>query len=218
MKNSEWGVVAYLSQSKYGKLGNKGYSGVNKTIYFNRSDQYITGCSYGAPSNETTDYGCHYTYEKSPEGTGASTTGTIYGIYDMVGGSWEYVMGIYSPNGKRYSGSNYSHNSGYTGLLEDGTTFTGKSWLPDKYYDLYSSNNVLSACNGGPCVSHALYETRGWYNDFYYEDYLVIPNTFAYRSGNYNAFQDTGIFSYRNYTGEGYSYYNNSFRITMIQN
>ncbi len=86
MKNSEWAAVAYLSQSKYGKLGNKDYSGTNKEIYQNKSDQFITGCSYGAPSNGNTDFGCQYTYDIKGSGTGASTTGTIYGIYDMSGG------------------------------------------------------------------------------------------------------------------------------------
>ena len=33
----------------------------------------------------------------------ASTTGNIYGVYDMSGGSWEYVMGIYN-NGTGSSG------------------------------------------------------------------------------------------------------------------
>ena len=65
MKNSEWGVVAYLSQSRYGKLGNQNYSGAEKEIYQNKSDQFITGCSYGSPSNGNTDYGCQYTYDLS---------------------------------------------------------------------------------------------------------------------------------------------------------
>ena len=42
MKNSEWGVVAYLSQSAYGKLGNTNFTGANKEVYQNKSDSYIT--------------------------------------------------------------------------------------------------------------------------------------------------------------------------------
>ena len=38
MKNSEWGAVSYLSQSRYGKLGNTNFSGANKEIYQNKSD------------------------------------------------------------------------------------------------------------------------------------------------------------------------------------
>ncbi|HIT37123.1 MAG TPA: hypothetical protein IAB59_01420, partial [Candidatus Onthousia faecipullorum] len=65
MKNSEWAVVSYLSQSRYGKLGNENYFGLNKEVYQNKSDQYITGCSYGSPSNGNTDYGCQYTYDNN---------------------------------------------------------------------------------------------------------------------------------------------------------
>src|SRR5699024_5040735 len=96
MKSSEWAVVSYLSQSKYGKLGNVNFIGENKEVYQNKSDSYITGCSYGNPSNSNTDYGCQYTYDISINGTGASTTGTIYGVYDMSGGAWEYVMANYN--------------------------------------------------------------------------------------------------------------------------
>ena len=33
MKNLEWGAVAYLSQSKYGKYGNPNYEGANKRCF-----------------------------------------------------------------------------------------------------------------------------------------------------------------------------------------
>ena len=56
MKNSEWGVVVYLSQSRYGKLGNEDFICVNKEVYQNKSDQFITGYSYGGPSHGNTDY------------------------------------------------------------------------------------------------------------------------------------------------------------------
>ncbi len=211
MKNSEWALVAYLSQSKYGKLGNKDYSGVNKEIYQNKSDQFITGCSYGTPSNGNTDYGCQYTYEKSPSGTGASTTGTIYGIYDMVGGAWEYVMGNYAPNGSKHSGMSISYNSGYTGLLQDGTTFIGKSWLEDKYYDFYSSSNPLTACNGTSCISQALNETAGWYEDYAYMIGLQSP--WIIRSGYYGHNNTSGIFYYYYY--EGNETLSGSFRLIL---
>ena len=168
MKNSEWALPAYLSQSKYGKIGNKNYTGVNKEIYQSKSSECITGCSYGSPSNGATDYGCQYTYEKSLEGTGSSTTGTIYGIYDMSGGAWEYMMGDYAPKGEKHSGMNTTSNSGYTGLLQDGTTFIGKDFLEDKYYDFYTSSDLLTACDEKACISQALNETAGWYGDYTY--------------------------------------------------
>ena len=42
MKSDEWASVAYLSQSKYGKLGNTDFSGANKEVYQNKSNSYIT--------------------------------------------------------------------------------------------------------------------------------------------------------------------------------
>ncbi len=199
MKNSEWALVAYLSQSKYGKLGNRNYSGVNKEIYQNKSNDFITGCSYGSPSNGNKDYGCHYTYNVSPEGIGASTTGTIYGIYDMSGGAWEYMMGDYAPGGEKHSGMSMTANSGYTGLLQDGTKFTGKNFLEDKYYDFYESSNPLTACKGASCTAHALNETAGWYGDYAYMITAQYPWTV--RGGNYYNNSDAGVFYYSTYNG-----------------
>ncbi len=144
MKNSEWGAVVYLSQSQYGKLGNSNYIGTNKEVYPNKSDQFITGCSYGEANKDATDYGCHYTYDINITGTGASTTGTIFGVYDMSGGAWDIVMG------------------NYNNLL--GTSFFEK--MPEgKYYNLYTSRIEKEACNGQECLSHAISETSRWYNN-----------------------------------------------------
>ena len=172
MKNSEWAIVAYLSQSKYGKLGNKNFTGANKEIYQNKSNQYITACSYGVPSNNDIDYGCQYTYDIDINGTGASTTGTIYGVYDMNGGAWEYVMGNYN---------DVIGGSGFTTMLAS------------KYYDKYTNDNVSVACNGNECLSHSLSETAGWYNDsrmMVSEEYpWMIRGGFFYGTGS-------GIFHY----------------------
>ncbi len=211
MKNSEWALVAYLSQSKYGKLGNRNYSGANKEIYQNKSDSYITGCSYGFPSNGNTNYGCQYTYEKSLKGTGASTTGTIYGIYDMSGGAWEYMMGDYAAGGEKYSGTYTTTNSGYTGLLQDGTKITGKNWLEDKYYDFYTNSDLLKACNEEKCVSHALNEIAGWYGD--YTAMLGMHSPWLARSGNYTHSSVAGVFYFHSYNGSGSSA--ESFRLVL---
>ena len=42
MKNMEWGAVAYLTHSNYGRNGNK--------IYINNSSDFITGNSGGSTS------------------------------------------------------------------------------------------------------------------------------------------------------------------------
>ena len=192
MKNSEWGAVAYLSQSKYGKLGNENFSGTNKEIYQNKSDQYITGCSYGSPSNGNTNYGCQYQYDISINGTGASTTGTIYGIYDMSEGAWEYVMGNYN----------------------DMVASSGFVLMPEsKYYDKYISDNIIIACNGSLCISHGLSETAGWYNDAK----LMVSKEYPWllRGGSYFANYEAGIFDFHISGNNGGLYANGSFRLVM---
>jgi len=210
MKNDEWGAVAYLSQSRYGKLGNSNFSGVNKEIYQNKSKEYITGCSYGTPSNGNTDYGCRYTYNIAINGTGASTTGTIYGVYDMSGGSWEFVMGSY----KKYSGGSIDNNSGYTGMLGDDSTFTGKNWLDDKYYNFYESNDTRFACNGGECKSHGLSEVAGWYED--YSNMIAAEWPWLVRGGDYYRANETGSFAFT-YNGGSMSS-SGTFRLVLSAN
>ena len=173
MKNSEWAVVSYLLQSKYGKLGNENYTGADKEVYQNKSDSFIIGCSYGSPSNNNADYGCQYTYDISRNGTGASSTGTIYGVYDMSGGSWEYVM------------ANYNDIIGQSGFI---------SMPISKYYDKYTSNNTSTTCNGSECLSHGLSETAGWYND--YQNMVSEEYPWLLRGGGYNDSAGAGAFGF----------------------
>lgn len=136
-KNMEWGAVTYLAYSKYGKYGNSLYTGTNKRVYKNNyytsSNNYTyktgySGYSYNASSsttstvlyNDLTDLGSGKGYK----GAGASTTGTIYGIYDMNGGANDCVMG----NEVNTSGTFFSSSAGFT-----------TSPLT-KYYDKYSYN------------------------------------------------------------------------------
>ena len=191
IKNSEWAVVAYLSQSRYGKLGNENFKGANKEVYQNKSNNYITGCSYGAPSNGNTDYGCQYTYDANINGTGASTTGTIYGIYDMNGSAWEYVMGNYN----------------------DLVASSGFARMPDsKYYDKYTNNDVRVACNGSECLSHGLSETGGWYND--YQSMVTETYPWVVRGGSYYS-DSAGVFGFHSAYSVGNFDPVISFRLVM---
>ncbi len=188
MKNSEWGAVAYLSQSKYGKYGNSSYSGANKEIYYN-SNGYITGYSSGTPFYEKVTY----KYHGSPNGTGASTTGTIYGVYDMNGSASEYVMGVY--NGSLGSASGFS------------------SLPASKYYDNYTSRTDTTACNGGICYGHALSETKDWYHS---------SSSFWFPTTDYPWFVRSGrikIFSYSSCMpsgGGGGALESTTFRCVLI--
>ena len=216
MKNSEWGAAAYLSHSKYG---------VNREVYINNSSSY-TGRSGGnvggsTPINgtytdqtSTTQYNSYgyYTWDgyllnyntNTKSSTRdlskvASTTGNITGIYDMSGGAWEYVMGVFASDGQLWSGNSTSWNSGFTGLLgSSGTSYTGTAFPDSKYYDVYKASSgttisALTACNGGVCYGHGLSETNKWYGD----------NT-SFVKANFPWFVRGGSYSYGSYAGAFY--------------
>ena len=127
-KNNEWGAVAYLTQSIHGRCTN---STTCSEVGINNNSGYLTG--YGAPagSNDSVTNGAYDT----SLGKAASTTNNIYGIYDMSGGAYEYVMGVYT---------NTIGESGF-------------SSLPDtKYYNNYTETSY---------TGHALTETKNWYSD-----------------------------------------------------
>ena len=126
-KNNEWGAVAYLTQSIYGRCTS---STSCTEVGINNNSNFITG--YGAPSgSDSSVTNGAYNTDLGKDG---STTGNIYGIYDMSGGAYEYVMGVYN---KTISSSGFSS-------------------LPDtKYYNNYT---------GSSYTGHALTETKGWYS------------------------------------------------------
>ena len=205
-KNNEWGAVAYLTQSIYGRCEN---STTCTEVYINNSSEYYTGRSGGniggsTPINGTyTDqtsttnsntYG-FYTYDDylldyntntkgnkvKGKGTGASTTGTIYGIYDMSGGANEYVMGVYNKT---------IGNSGF-------------SSLPDiKYYNNYA---------GSSYTGHALTKTVGWYSD--YASFVNASNPWFRRGGFVNS-SIAGVFGFGGFSGN--SNYDNSSRLVIF--
>ncbi len=168
MKNTEWALISYLTQSQYGKYGNSLYTGANKEVYMNNNSEYVTGCSSGKNTAESITT-CDNHYDdlinqgegQGYAGAGASSTGNITGIYDINGGAWEYTMGVL----EKRSGYTQGANSGYKGQLTNESTIEGREWSDDKYYDFYTSNDPMTACNGSPCKGHALGEFLGWYDD-----------------------------------------------------
>ena len=146
MKNMEWGAIAALSQSKYGVFNPESATGINgdKTykVWNNSSSSYITGSAGDSAdvANQTSINPYNTTI-----GIKASTTGTIYGIYDMAGGAWERVMSFMAVSEMENIpaiGQDNTHNTGFNGLLPDKTEFTtGIRDLPaNKYYEIYNYN------------------------------------------------------------------------------
>ena len=183
-KNNEWGAVAYLTQSIYGRCTS---STSCTEVGINKNSSYITG--YGVPAGSGTSV-TNGTYD-TDLGKDASTTKTIYGIYDMSGGANEYVMGVFADtNGKPRSGYNSSSNSGFTGMLADGTTYTGIAFPDSKYYNLYT---------GSSYTGHALTETKNWYSDITY--FVKSGNPWFQRGGSFVNSTDAGVFYFSSVSG-----------------
>lgn len=82
-KNFETAALTYLAYSQYGKYSNILYDSIDKNVFAsNTLDR--TGSSF---VNDIT-----YDYNVPIYGTGASTTGNVYGVYDLNGGAEEAVM------------------------------------------------------------------------------------------------------------------------------
>ncbi len=228
IKNTEWALMVYLTQSKYGKYGNALYTGSSKEVYINNYNKYVTGCSGGAGAADISSE-CSYHYDNLTTkgqgtgyaGAGASTTGNVYGIYDTNGGAWEYVMGSYSAGGQKYSGTAVSNNSGYVGKINSGTadfSENAREWQADKYYDFYTSGDTLTACNGNPCKGHALNEFSQWYNDGMF--FILSSYPWLYRGHDYGYNATSGIFGFSRSGGHAYggARGNDSFRIVLTPN
>ena len=140
MKNSEWGAIAYLSQSKYGLNGTNIYIN-NVTLNNSTTSVYaVTGCSSASSAdagaiettieklNAITETNAYVWTQKN--GTKASSTGTIYGIYDLSGGTWERTAGI-------VANDNWALISFGSSLLNNGKNNSTST----KYVTVYPSND-----------------------------------------------------------------------------
>ncbi len=217
MKNMEWGAVAYLSHSKYG-MTEEVYINNSSSYYTGRSGGNVGGStntvatqypSSSTSSNMYYNYG-YYTYDGKivnydgsigeyatdrTLGTKASTTGNIYGVYDMSGGAYEYVMGNMVNN----SGEFYSSSAGF-------------STLPDSiYYDSYTYS-TSSTTHGRGKLGDATKETLKTFGSITggcYGDYANFPfSSYSWfnRGGNYNTGLIAGLFNFYYFTGDSYSY------------
>ena len=202
MKNTEWGAVAYLTESKYGRNGTE--------ISVNQCGNYITGAGRGTGDSPiyNSTYGAITEEQKYNGSIGmiSSTTGNVYGIYDLSGGAYEYVMGMYQDsNGNIHTGNSALANSGFNGYLNDGTEKTDGVDLPkSKYYNLYTTKNNTN-------IGDALYETSGWNTD--YSNFVNSSPPFFGRGGSYNATSGAGVFSFNfDYGSSGSSY---GFRVCL---
>ena len=199
MKNTEWGAVAYLSHSKYG---------IDKEVNINNNSAYKTGYSSLTSLDQnsipgTSGDGASYNLQYNTEiGYLASTTGNISGIYDMSGGSWEYMASYI--NGKTSNGNirPTDYNSKYF----------------DTYNELSSTNSyqyrILGDATGEMGSFYSFSNVTGYYNSWYSDSsYFVDSHPWFARGGVHYDGLSSGTFAFGRNTGEALS--NISFRIVL---
>ncbi len=223
MKNIEWGAVAYLTQSIYGIYTNDGEDCViedmdkdNCEVWVNNTAQgtgesgdYVYGGTYtGCVGDSVSANGiwntdgtqpaqCKETNRWNTGGIKASTTGNMYGIYDMSGGTYEFVMGVIVEDGGR--------NPYY---VSDHDGFNKENMPNEKYYDLYEfSESYTTRERGhlGDATKETLLNTSYEWNN----DYATFPSAPSNEKGVWftrGAYQPTshymaGVFSMHRHYG-----------------
>ena len=204
MKNTEWGAVAYLKQSKYGL----GTTDMGNNSYYNGNESYPhrAGCGPVSETNLTGTTSTCVSYT-STAGVMSSTTGNVYGVYDMGGGVGEYVMGVMQDNTNTntpMSGKDSSYNSGYTGKLYNNgsyTSYSGATFPISQYYDLYSfgTTKTDSAAYARRILGDATGETLGWYRDG--TNFLDPTGPWFFRGGYSANSYVSGAYFFSNYPG-----------------
>ena len=189
MKNSEWGAVAYLTESKYGRNG----TAVTK----NSTGYYTAGASGATPLTNPLQ----------------STTGNEYGIYDTVGGAYEYVAGYVADSSQSY-GNSFASTDGTTNNKTESTKYatvyqkTTSNSLTDNYN--ININKVFGDATTE--TSTAGSGTISWHSAYSYFVGLLngSDSPFFRRGGYYN---DTYAGSFIFGRSSGYSYSGASFRV-----
>ena len=213
MKNSEWGAIAYLTQSKYGVY--------DKEIVINNHNENSGGTSStkAEGNNLASVYavtGYNNTGKKWNEYLGEdespSTTGNMYGIYDLSGGLWEWTTGYI--------------NNGSSSLIDCGSSYvTGTS---NKYSTVYpysdegandtekeKNNYKLNTKIYGDAIRETSIDGTGnssWNEDDSY--YARNNNTFFIRGGTFNMGDNSGSLTFNN--ANGASVFRYGFRSVLI--
>ena len=265
MKNSEWGAVAYLSKSQYGQnteeikvnnanllSGNRkrtstsGKSGVD-SVYG------VTGCT----SNETSKGSITTTIEaingvskntanangiyvwNQKTGQNASTTGTIYGIYDISGCVWERTADFVSNGNANLLefGKSLLDEAKVTYTINGDTkVVTANTGTSTKYVTIYPYSSPESSTidtasqnnfkNNIKIYGDAVRETTsanagtsnsGWYTSSWNSDYSYFPALyypFFSRGGSLWYGTLAGAFAFSR--SDGHSYYFDGFRAVLV--
>lgn len=244
MKDSEWGAIAYLSQSEYGLNGKDIY--INNITLNSRnavrtkaegksgvdSVYAVTGTTTGSSdaimkkstidnimkTTGNTPYDEIYVWNQKT-GQGSSTTGTIYGIYDLSGGGYERTAAyVINSNGNlKNNGVNMAYDGENLKLISTKyTTVHQTAEISGMTKEASSQANyeVNSKIFGSAIQETSSYGTgiTSWYKD--YSIYPQGDQPFFIRSGYWEHGSKAGLFFFKCSTG--FSSYKVGFRPVLV--
>ena len=170
LKNSEWGTVVYLTYSEYGRNGN--------IVTINDNNNFLTADG------------------DIEENVNQSSTGNVYGIYDLSGGASEYVSAYYV----QYTNEPFK---------QYGADLINEDEKNSKLLTKYTGTDVSLSYK----IGDATFETNNWNGD--YGAFLKeLAPTFN-RGGTYNSINNEGIFLYSCNDGS-INYSNISMRLSLV--
>ena len=191
MKNSEWGAVAYLTESKYGRNGT--------AVTSNSAGYYTAGASGATPITNKLQ----------------STTGNEYGIFDTVGGAYEYVAGYIADSSQNY-GNSFASTDDTTNNKTESTPYATVYQKTDSniYTDNYNININKIFGDATTETSTSGSGATSWYSA--YSHFVGIDGSSNYPffvRGGYSNYSGTGSFSFNYGNGNSSSY--SSFRVCL---
>ena len=158
-------------------------------------------------------------------GQKASSSGTIYGIYDLSGGVWERTAAYtandndnLTKNGKsllynesRTNETSTKYTTVYAHSSDDkkGTNI-GIDELSQKNYDMETNKKRFG--NAMKETSTDGIGSTSWYGDYSY--FVGLSRPFSSKGGGWSYGFRAGLFSF--YRPDGYSTYNDGFRAVLV--
>ena len=207
MKNSEWGAVAYLTQSSYGRSGTE--VTINSKNLNNLKSKYIYAVTGYAGS--------------TANGVAASSTNDMSGVFDLSGCVWERTAGYITNGNQNLStfGSSYVEKitadlDGYKTLsTEYATVYPYDS--SDSYKNNYNKYKELKLNTYG--YGDAILETStadsgatSWNQD--YSAFPASVASFFTRVGDYGSSSTAGAFAF--YGTGGNPGHGSGFRAVLV--
>ena len=227
IKNSEWGAVSYLGQSQYGLNGTN--IRINNLTLNNSVPTIYAVTGYAAKTLQDGDTKLEdarpvsstekvYKWTEK-EGQTASCTGTIYGIYDMSGGTWERTAAIV--NNGNDSGNLNTYGKAIMNALNNGKSSEYVTVYPTGEYKGQSLDDASKAnyAANTKIYGDAIRETStaglgqtSWYSDYSY--FVGAYGPFFARGGYYWHTSGAGLFYF--IRDNGTSNYGNGFRSVLV--